>query len=179
MIKKIMIVLSAAIGIFLAYVAMQSNHYEIAREITVQASAEKIFPYINNSHKTFEWMPWKEMDSKMSMRFEGPDEGVGSRSIWESEGKMGHGSAEVVESVANAFVKTRLEYTKPMSMSQIAQISLAPEDGVTRVVWMVSGENTFISRLFCFFMDMDKVVGTQFEKGLATLKSQVEASPNP
>ena len=174
MFKKILGLFVLTISLFLGYVALQTSHYEISREITINASPEALFPYINNSKKANTWMPWQEVDPGVVMSFAGPDEGLGSTSSWNSDGQMGTGKAEVVESVPNSLVKTKLTYEKPMAMSQMAEISLIPAPPGTRVRWSVTGENTFVGRLFCFFMNMDKMVGGQFEKGLTKLKSFAE-----
>lgn len=123
-------------------------------------------------------MPWKDSDPGIKMEFTGPDEGVGSISTWDSEGQMGKGSATVVESTPNQSVKTKLVTEKPMPMEQLADISLTPAGDSTVVNWTVTGKNNFIGRLFCVFIDMDKMVGSEFEKGLNNLKAKVE-TPAP
>lgn len=177
MIRKIFGVLFVIIALFLIFVALQSPDYSIARETTISASPDAIFPFINNSKKTNEWMPWKEQDPNLQMNYSGPDEGVGSTASWDSKGQMGTGQAEVVESIPNKSVKTKLVYTKPMAMTQMAEMSLSPTDGGTIVRWSVEGKNTFIGRIFCVFFNMDKMVGSEFEKGLTNLKSMVETKP--
>jgi uncharacterized protein YndB with AHSA1/START domain len=174
MLKKIIGLLALTIALFMGYVALQSPHYVISREITINASPELLFPYINNSKRANTWMPWQEVDPGVVMSFAGPNEGVGSTSSWNSDGQMGTGKAEVVESIPNSLVKTKLSYEQPMVMSQMAEISLTTTPPGTRVRWSVTGENTFIGRLFCFFMNMDKMVGGQFEKGLTKLKQLAE-----
>lgn len=170
-----MFLLGFAIAGFLLFVAIQPADYTISREIVIAAPAEKIFPHINNSEKANAWMPWAEEDPNVKMNYSGPAEGVGSISSWDSPGKMGTGNAEVVESVQNQVVKTKLTYTKPMEMTQLAEISLSPTaSGGTNVRWSVSGKNSFVGRIFCIFMNMDKLVGGMFEKGLARLKTSVE-----
>jgi uncharacterized protein YndB with AHSA1/START domain len=175
MITKILIVLGIVIAGLLIYAAAKPSGMFISRELLVKASPQVIFPFLNNSRKANEWMPWAEIDPKVTMSYAGPEEGVGSVSSWESTGQMGVGKAEVVESVANQRVKTRLTYTKPMAMSQLAEFSLNPTPEGTVVRWSVSGNTPFVGRLFCIFMSMDKMVGGQFDKGLTELKDKVES----
>ena len=163
-----------ALAVFLLFIVFSSPKMHIFREIVIQATAEKIFPHINNSKKMYDWMPWAEIDPAVKISHSGPEEGVGSKSSWESTGKMGVGTAIVVESMSPKSVSTQLEYTKPMVMKQLALVLLSPSQGGTTVRWSVSGNNNFVGRLFCVFMNMDKVVGGDFEKGLAKLKSIVE-----
>ncbi|MES2803837.1 MAG: SRPBCC family protein [Bdellovibrionota bacterium] len=177
MVKKILISLALVIGGFLVYVGFQPADYKISRELAIKATPEVLFPYINNSKKANEWMPWKDSDPGIKMEFSGPDEGVGSISSWNSDGQMGVGTATVVESTLHQSVKTKLVTEKPMAMEQLADISLTPAGDSTVVNWTVTGKNNFIARIFCVFMDMDKMVGPEFEKGLNTLKATVEAAP--
>jgi hypothetical protein len=174
MLRKVIGTVVIVLVLFLSYIALQNPNYKISRQQIINASPEAIFPWINNSKKTNEWMPWKDSDPNVQMKYSGPDEGVGSVSSWDSSGNMGVGKAEVVESIPNKLVKTQLTYTKPMEMSQLAEISLAPAANGTMVTWSVSGTNNFIGRVFCFFMNMDKMVGGEFEKGLTNLRKIVE-----
>jgi len=176
MLKKILGGMAVVILGIVAYAALQSADYQVSREIVVKASPEAVFPYINSSKKSNEWMPWAASDPEMKMTHSGPEEGVGSKSNWESKGKMGTGEAEIVESQPNQSVKTKLTYLKPMEMSQIAEVSLTPSAEGTLVRWSVAGRNDLIGRVVCLFMNMDKMVGGEFEKGLANLKRMVEGS---
>lgn len=174
MAKKIFVMVALLLAGFLGYVAMQPSEYVISREILVKAPPQAVFPFLNNSRKADSWMPWTEVDHGVKMNFSGPDEGVGSTTSWDSEGKMGAGQAAVVESVPDQKVKTQLTYTKPFKMSQTAEMSLTPAAEGTVVRWSVTGQNGFVGRIFCVFMNMDKMVGANFEKGLAKLKKLVE-----
>lgn len=174
MIKKLGLGLGLIMVGVLAIAALQSSKFHIEREIIIHATPEKIFPYINNSELANEWMPWQSTDPDAKMSFSGPSAGVGSTTRWDSPGRMGTGEAKVVESVENQFVKTQLSYTRPMAMSQLATVSLAAADSGTRVRWEVDGNNTFPGRVICLFMNMDKMVGGEFEKGLKNLQAKVE-----
>ncbi len=174
MIKKIIIAIVVLVAGVLAYAASRPAELAIDRVIVISATPEVIFPHINNSQKANEWMPWQATDAGLKMIYAGPAEGVGSKSSWDSSGQMGAGEALVVESVPSQVVKTQLTYTKPFQMSQLAEISLTPENGGTRVKWAVTGKNGFVFRLMGIFMNCDKLIGDQFEKGLANLKSKVE-----
>ncbi len=175
MLKKIGLIFISIVVVFLVYVSFLPNEMIIVREITLNATPEVIFPHINNSEKADAWMPWHESDPEMKIAYSGPEEGIGSKSSWTSTGDMGTGEALVVESVPNQTVKIQLTYTKPMEMSQLAEISLIPtEGGGTLVRWSVSGKNNFISKIFGVLMNVEKMVGSEFEKGLLKLKSTVE-----
>jgi hypothetical protein len=108
------------------------------------------------------------------MVYSGPDSGVGSKASWDGGKQLGTGSATIVESVPNQRVGIKLEYVKPMSMSQDSLYLVESSGNQAKVTWRVTGKNSFMGRLMCTFMDMDKVVGGMFEKGLSNLKRLVE-----
>ena len=171
---KIVILAVVIVGGFLVYVAMLPSDCRISRDLVINASPQELFPYINNSKKMNDWMPWKESDPGLQMEYSGPEEGVGAKSSWDSKGKMGTGNAIVVEATLNNSVKSQLTYLKPMEMSQLAEVSLTPVDGGTRVTWSVDMKNGFVFKLFGVIMNMDKMVGGEFEKGLGNLKRLAE-----
>lgn len=174
MIAKIAGALAVIVAGFLVFVALQPADYTISRQITINAPVEKIFPYLNNSKLAEKWGPWTEEDPEAKMVYSGPDEGVGSKASWDSPGKLGTGSATIVETIPNEKVGIKLEYTKPMTMIQDAEYLVQNNGSQTVVTWKVSGKNTFPGRVMCFFINMDKMVGSMFEKGLANLKALAE-----
>lgn len=173
---KVVSVLAGILAVILIYAGVKKPAMEVAREITIKATPEKLFPYINNSQKSNEWMPWVESDPGVKMNYSGPTEGLGAMSSWDSPGKMGTGTAEVVVSIPNKLVQTKLTYTKPMNMSQMAVITLTGSpSGETLVRWSVNGHNSYFFRLIGIFCNMDKMIGGEFEKGLLKLKKIAEA----
>ena len=176
MLIKGLIVIAVIIAGILLFAAFRPAQMQISREIIINAPADKLFPYINNSQKAYDWMPWKDSDPEVKIIYSGPAEGVGAKSSWNSPGKMGVGESEVTESVLNDHVTTKLNYTKPMSMSQTATVSLSSAaNGQTLVKWSVNGHNAFVFRLMGIFIDCDKMVGDEFNKGLNKLKTLAEA----
>ncbi len=176
MLKKIGLVVVAILVLILGYAAILPSDYVVSREITINAPAEKIFPYLNNSKLAEQWGPWSEMDPQAKMIYSGPDDGAGSKASWDSSGQLGTGSATIVESLPNQRVAIQLEYTKPMSMVQLAEYLVRSEGNQSVVTWKVQGKNSFPGRVMCIFMNMDKMVGGMFEKGLSNLKTLVEKS---
>ena len=176
MVRKVAISFSVLLFAFLGFVATKPSRYAVSREIAIDAAAERIFPLLNGSKAAHGWSPWSEVDPDAKWSFSGPDAGVDSRSDWTDGKKLGRGSATVVESVPPQKVVIRLEYVEPMPMVQTAEYLLRSEGGKSVVTWRVHGENSFVGKLFGVFFDMDAQVGGLFEKGLARLKSQAEAS---
>ncbi len=174
MVKKIAAGLGGVLLLLIVYAALKSPDYKVMREITINAPAQKIFPYLNNSKMAEKWGPWLETDPGAKMVYSGPDAGVGSRTSWDSKGQLGTGSATITESVPNERVLIRLEYTKPMEMIQDSVYAIRPIGNQSIVSWSVTGKNSFMGRFMCMFFDMDKMVGSMFEKGLKNLKGLME-----
>ncbi len=160
--------------VVIVYAAMQPKDYEVVREISIDAPADKVFPYINNAKLMDSWNPWTKIDPKSKIEYSGPEAGIGAKTSWSGGDQMGTGSATVVESVSNSLVKTKLEYTEPFEMTQEAVLTLKPEGKQTIVRWSVAGQKNLMNSIMCLFMSMDKMVGGTFEDGLKTLKAMVE-----
>jgi uncharacterized protein YndB with AHSA1/START domain len=173
MFKKILFGLVLIVTIILVVAALKPSHVTLSQEMTIKASPAAIFPYINNAKKSYEWMPWADGDPGIKIEFSGPEEGVGAMSQWNGK-NMGAGKSEVIESVENRLVRTKLEYTKPFSMEQTAEILLNPTPDGTLVKWNVSGESPFMFRVIGLFMNCKKIAEEQFLKGLSKLKNMVE-----
>lgn len=151
-----------------------NSKMNISREIIIHAEISKIFPYINNSKLSNSWMPWQDSDKDAVMVYSGPDEGVNSKTSWDSKGRMGKGEAIVIESRPNELVKTKLIYTRPFKMSQLAQIALFQTENGVKVVWSVEAEKNFIFKIMSLFIDCDDMIGKQFDMGLVKLKNMLE-----
>jgi hypothetical protein len=180
MIVKTLLAFVAIVGAFLGYVALKPADFQISREIRIAASADAIYPYLNNPKKMDTWNPWTKIDPQVKMAYSGPEAGVGAVSSWEGNKDIGAGSSTIVESVPNRLVRSRLDFLKPFKSTSMTDFTLTQEGAQTVVKWSMSGKSPFIPRVFCTLMtiatnmDMDKMVGGNFEKGLAELKTIVE-----
>lgn len=176
MLRTIFLVLFVAlVGIF-GYAYFQDPAYTYTRQVTIEGTPEQIYPYIVNSEKMNEWMPWKEIDPAVKIVNEGPAEGVGAKAKWESTGEMGKGHSEIIEVTPNESVVTALEMTEPFPMKQTSTIKIQPADGKSLVTWSVTGENGWIARVMGLFLDFDKQVGDSFQQGLGNLKKLIEGA---
>jgi len=138
MFKKILLGIAAILVIIVGIAAVKSPHYEVKRDILIQASENKVFPYLNNAKLMDSWNPWSEEDPQVKMSFSGSAE--------TSEGRMGTGSATVIESIPNQSVKTKIEYLKPFQMVQESQMTIQPSGTGSTVTWRVYGENNLIGQ---------------------------------
>ncbi len=177
MLKKILIVIGVIVVAFVIIVALQPAEFHVARTATVAAPAEVVFAQVNELKKWEAWSPWVKIDPAMKQTYEGPASGIGAISRWAGNNQVGEGSMTITESRPNELLRFTLEFIKPMAGTSTAEFSFRPEGNQTSITWSMSGRNNFIAKAMCMFMNMDKMVGGQFEKGLAQLKSITEAAP--
>jgi hypothetical protein len=163
------------VGAFLAYVASRPTEFRIQRTQQIRASAAAVFDRIDDLREFNSWNPFALADPAVRIVYPGSSRGVGAAYEWDSTGKAGKGRMTVVESQAASKVVMRLEFLRPMVATNTAVFSLSSEGPVTNVVWAMTGCNGFLHKLFGTIFNMDKMVGGEFAKGLATLKSLVEA----
>lgn len=151
----------------------QPDAFKISRSTTIAAPPEKIFPHVNDLHQWKPWSPWARLDPNSKASFTGPDAGTGSAMRWEGNGKVGIGTMTITDSKPSEMIRLRLDFEKPMQATNLAEFNFKPADGQTLVTWSMSGENSLMGKIFGLFINCDKMVGCQFEKGLANLKSVV------
>jgi len=175
MLKKILIGLAIVIFIFLIVVAMQPGTYSVTRSLTIPAAPEVVFPHVNELKKWAAWNPWEKLDPSMKLTYDGPEAGVGASYSWVGNSDVGEGKMTITGSKPNESIQFKLEFFKPMAGVSDTEFSFKPQGNQTEVTWAMSGKNNFIAKAMCLFMNMDKMIGGQFEKGLGDLKAIVEA----
>jgi hypothetical protein len=174
MFKTILITVIVAIAAVLVYAAMQPDTFEIRRTIGIKAPPQKIFPFLNDFQLSMAWSPYEKKDPAMQRKFSGPASGIGSVYEFEGNKEVGSGRLEILDS-APTKVTLRLDMYKPFEGSNTIEYILEPKGEITDVTWAMHGKAPFVSKVICLFMDMDKMVGKDFEAGLASLKSLVES----
>ena len=181
MLKKTLVTIAAVLGVlalgFVIVVAMQSSEFSYSRSAKMTAPPEEVFEQVNDFHKWDHWSPWAKMDPNAKNSFEGPTAGEGSKFSWAGNADVGEGSMTIVESKPNERILLKLEFIKPMAGVCDTLFTFEPQGDQTTVTWTMSGKNSFLCKAFSLFMNCDKMVGEQFEKGLASMKAIVEAEP--
>jgi len=177
MLKKILIVLAAIVVVFVGVVAMQPSEFRVVRSATMSAPAPAVFAQVNDFHNWEAWSPWAKLDPAAKNSFEGPSAGTGAIFRWAGNKEVGEGSMTITESRPSDLIRIKLEFLKPFAATNSADFTFKPDGDQTAVTWSMAGRNNFISKAFCLFMNMDKMVGGKFEEGLAAMKSIVEAVP--
>ncbi|MDQ0862771.1 SRPBCC family protein [Arthrobacter globiformis] len=147
--------------------------YSVTRSTVIPAPAKDVFPLVNSFREWPKWSPWETVDPDMQRTYSGAESGVGARYAWRGNRKAGAGNMEITESQEPDVIRIRLEFTKPFAAVNPTTFTFVPEGGGTRVTWTMTGEHKGIGKVFALFMNMDKMVGGDFEKGLSSLASVV------
>lgn len=176
MIMPILIGLAVIIALFVIIVAMRPSDFRVARSTSIAAPPEQVFPQVNELRNWEAWNPWGKLDPNCKMTYAGPPSGVGASYAWAGNMKVGEGRNTITESEPNELVRFRLEFAKPMKATNTAEFTFEPKGDQTVVTWTMSGKNNFVGKAFGLFVNCDKMCGSQFEKGLADMKSLVEAA---
>lgn len=174
MLSWILVGVGAVIAIFVVVVALQPSDFRIERSATMAAPPPAVFAQVNDFQKWQSWSPWEKLDPALQRSYEGPAAGAGAQYAWVGNKDVGEGRMTILESVPGERVRIKLEFFKPFAATNTAEFSFRPEAGATRVTWSMAGQNNFVARAVCMFMNMDKMVGGQFEQGLAQIKAIVE-----
>jgi len=143
--------------------------YEVTRAAVIPAPADEIFPLVNSFHEWTKWSPWESVDPAMQRSYTGTDSGVGAKYAWSGNRKAGSGTMEIIQSSAPSSIRIRLEFTKPFKTVNPTTFTFTPAGNGTQVTWTMTGENKGLGKIFALFMNMDKMVGADFDKGLASL----------
>jgi len=173
--KRILLVLAAAIVLFLGYAATRPDTFHVERSASIAAPPAAVYPHLVDFHRWLAWSPWEKLDPAMKREFGGPEGAVGATYAWEGNSDVGKGKMTLTESEAPSRLAIRLEFLEPFASTSVARFALAPEGEGTRVTWSMDGDQNFLGKVMCIFIDMDKMVGGDFEKGLAGLKEVSEA----
>lgn len=160
--------------LLLVIISGRPDGFTVTRSAQIAAPPEKIFPYVNELKKWDDWSPWAKLDPNCKITYVGPPSGVDASYSWAGNNKVGEGKLTIIDSKPSNLVRFRLEFLKPFQATNIAEFKFGPEGGQTLVTWSMSGKNNFFFKVFGLFMDCDKMIGKDFEKGLASLKSIAE-----
>jgi uncharacterized protein YndB with AHSA1/START domain len=158
----------------LIFAATRPDSFRIERSATLQAPPEKIFPYIDDFHRWTAWSPWENIDPQLKRSYSGAASGKGAAYAWVGNSKVGSGSMEITGSEPSSKIVMRLDFLKPFEAHNTTEFTLVPGAHGTTVHWAMFGPSPFVSKLMGVFFNMDRMVGAQFEQGLAKLKSITE-----
>ena len=160
-------------------VVMQPSEFYVARSILISAAPATIFAQVNDFHKWETWNPWGKVDPAVKQTYDGAPAGTGAIYTWAGNREVGEGRMTLTESHPSELIGIKLEFFKPFAATNVAKFTFKPEGQQTLVTWTMKGNKNFMAKAIHLFINMDKMIGGQFEKGLASMKSIVEATPKP
>ena len=170
MLNTIIIVIVVLLAGVLGYAATRPDSFSIQRSITIKAPPEKIYPLISDVHQWGEWSPWEKLDPGMQRSFIGAASGQGAVYAWDGQGKVGAGRMEILQAAAPSSIVIQLDFLRPFKNRTTATFTLQSQGDGTTVSWVMAGPSPYISKLMGLFFNMDKLIGADFETGLANLK---------
>ena len=177
MLTTILVIIVVVVAILLLLAASKPDSYRVERSATIQAPPERIFELINDFRNWPKWSPWEKLDPDLKRDLGGSPTGVGSYYAWQGNKKAGQGRMEITESEPPRRVKLDLNFIKPFKSNNVTTFTLEPRDAGTHVHWTMDGPSPLMMKVMMLFMNMDKLVGRDFEEGLSNLKREAESAP--
>jgi uncharacterized protein YndB with AHSA1/START domain len=170
----IAVVLAIAIAVVLILAATKPDKFSVQRAIAVSAPPEKIFPLINDFHQWGSWSPYENKDPAMKRSYSGASSGKGAVYGWEGNKNVGSGRMESLEASAPSRIVIKLDFFAPFEGHNTAEFTMLPQGDATTVTWLMHGPAPFMNRMMQVFMNLDHMVGKDFEVGLANMKRITE-----
>lgn len=171
---QIIALLAIMVIALLLFTMTRPATFRVERSTDIQTTPEKIFPFINDFHQWKQWSPWEHIDPLLKRTYGGAAAGKGTRYAWEGNNKVGSGQMEILESAEPSRILIQLDFLKPFAARNAAEFILTEQDGNTTVTWAMYGANSFMAKVMSLFVSMDRMIGAQFEQGLANLKQVAE-----
>jgi hypothetical protein len=166
----ILIVIAVVVALLVVWIATRPADFSISRSTTISAPPQAVFPQVNDFHNWEAWSPWAKIDPEMKMTFAGPAAGTGAVYTWTGNNKVGEGRMTIVESRPNELVRIKLEFMKPFTATNASEFTFQPQESQTTVTWSMSGKRNFMTKAMGLVMSMEKMLGGQFDQGLAKMK---------
>jgi carbon monoxide dehydrogenase subunit G len=170
------VVLVVAALLFAIAVSMQPSDFVITRSTTIDAPPAAVFAEVNDFHRWQPWSPWEKLDPNLKRTYEGPTAGEGAKYAWEGDGNVGAGQMTITESKPSEQILIKLEFIRPFAGVNQTVFDFQPKGDQTAVTWTMSGKYHWCAKAMGMFMSMDKMIGGNFDDGLASMKSVVEGS---
>lgn len=173
-IKTIVIVVVVLIAGVLIFAATKPDTFRVERAASIKAPPEKIFAFINDFHRWGAWSPWEKKDPALKRTYGAATSGKGAVYAWEGNKDVGEGRMEIAESSPPSKVTIKLDFMKPFEAHNIVEFTLEPKGDATNVTWAMQGDTPYFAKIIHVFINMDSMVGKDFETGLANLKGAAE-----
>lgn len=174
MVKTIALIAVAVLGVVLVFAATRPDTFRVERSARIKAPPEQLYPLINDLRQFNTWNPYEKKDPNIKGEYRGPQAGAGAAYHFQGNKDVGKGSISIVESAAPAKVTMKLDMIEPFEGHNIVEFSIAPRGDATEVTWAMHGPSPFVAKLMGIFLDMDRMIGRDFDAGLSDLKARAE-----
>jgi uncharacterized protein YndB with AHSA1/START domain len=168
------VVLAIAVAVVLILAATKPDTFSVRRAATLKAPPERIFPLINDFHQWGSWSPWEHKDPAMKRTYSGADSGKGAVYAWDGNKNVGSGRMEILEASLPSKIVIKLDFFAPFEAHNTAEFTMLPQGDATNLTWVMHGPLVFMAKVMHVFINMDKMIGKDFEAGLANLKKLTE-----
>jgi uncharacterized protein YndB with AHSA1/START domain len=175
MLKIVAIGVVVLVVAILAFAATKPDTFRVQRATSIKAPPEKIFALINDLHRWRTWSPYEKKDPAMKRRLSGATDGKGAVYEWEGNKDVGKGRMEITETSPASKVALKLDFVKPFKAHNIVEFTLEPDGDATHVTWAMHGPSPYAAKVVGVFINMDSMIGKDFEAGLANLKTATES----
>jgi hypothetical protein len=171
MLKIILIAVAAIVVLFILIVQTRPSDFRVERTARISAPVDVVFGNVNDLHKWDAWSPWAKIDPNAKSTFDGAASGVGASMTWSGNNKVGEGRMTITDSQPAQRIQMKLEFIRPFKAVNTAEFTFKTEGNQTVVTWAMFGKNNFMGKAMGMFINCDKMVGGDFEKGLASLNA--------
>jgi hypothetical protein len=175
MLKKLLLGVAVLVVALCGVIALRPSTYTVQRTATLKASPDIAFALVNDFHHWGEWSPWDKLDPNQKRTFEGAPTGTGAIYGWSGNDQVGEGRMTIEESKANELVRIKLEFLRPWASTNSTTFTFSPAAEGVSVTWKMEGHNDFMGKAFSLVMDMDAMLGKDFDNGLASMGKAAEA----
>lgn len=174
MLKGMVLAVVVIIVALLSYAATRPDRFMVERKTVIRAAPAAIFPLIDDFHRWLDWSPYERIDPTVTRDFSGASRGQGAVYAWNGNRKVGQGRMEITQSMPASKVLIQLDVVRPLAGHNVAEFTLEPGPDGTTVQWAMRGPSPYVAKVMGIFIDMDHMIGKDFEQGLANLKVEAE-----
>jgi hypothetical protein len=173
-ISVIAVVLAIGIAAVLVLAMTKPDTFRVERSLAVKAPAEAIYPLVADFHRWTGWSPYENRDPAMKRSYGGAEQGKSATYAWDGNNNVGAGHMEILEASTPSRLRIKLDFVRPFEGHNTAEFTFVPQGDATLVTWAMYGPAPLMSRLMQVFINMDTMIGKDFEAGLANLKKLTE-----
>lgn len=170
----LLVIVLLLILVLVIFAMTKPNEFSIRRSISIHAPPERVYALIADFRQWAKWSPWEKLDASMRKTWSGAEAGTGAVYEWEGNKQVGVGRMEILDAASPSMIDIKLSFFRPFRAENRTLFTLTPAGDGTNVTWDMSGVNNLMFKIMGIVMNMDKMVGRDFEKGLSAMKAEAE-----